>query len=297
MGEKEAPAPFSRKLPNAAPGSPRNWALHDRFLDLCERFRWKMADVRREIETVAASRLTAADERVLDCLADIALVEGNAPSIVVNQLAVMINDAEFASWATYQVGEEQKHFHAIRHYLHHVGHPLAAQHDEASYVAHQKGFLPDDFHDEHGCILINLFGETLNIHLYQVLAKHAEERVLKQLLLRLGRDERRHLQWFVEYFEMRSSENAAWVPSALRVLKRLLQLDTGARQDPQRHQGSGVDSYRRAANKLLHHGYSFEVVSRAVKEQWALLQRLFGAQLDIERRQFLARQMARPTAV
>jgi len=271
MRDGEAPPPFTRKLPNAAPGSPRNWALYDRFLDLCERFRWKMADVRREIATVAPARLTDDDQRVLDCLADIALVEGNAPSIVVNQLAVMINDAEFASWATYQVGEEQKHFHAIRHYLRHVGHPLAAQHDEASYVSHQKGFLPQDFQDEHGCILINLFG--------------------------MARDERRHLQWFIEYFEMRSAENVAFVPNALQVLKRLLELDRGPRQDPQRHQGSGVDSYRSAADKLLRNGYSFEVVARAVREQWALLERLFGATLDIQRRQFLARQMARPTAV
>lgn len=297
MRDGEAPPPFTRKLPNATPGSPRNWALYDRFLDLCERFRWKMADVRREIATVAPARLTDDDQRVLDCLADIALVEGNAPSIVVNQLAVMINDAEFASWATYQVGEEQKHFHAIRHYLRQVGHPLAAQHDEASYVSHQKGFLPQDFQDEHGCILINLFGETLNIHLYQVLAKHAAEPVLKQLLLRMARDERRHLQWFIEYFEMRSAEDVAFVPNALQVLKRLLELDRGPRQDPQRHQGSGVDSYRSAADKLLRNGYSFEVVARAVREQWALLERLFGATLDIQRRQFLARQMARPTAV
>jgi hypothetical protein len=287
---------FRRALPNAPPGSPDNWALFDRFLDLCERHRWKMADVRSEIESVDPRVLTENDLRVLDCVGEVALVEGNAPSIVVNQLAIMLHDAEFAAWATYQVGEEHKHFHAVRHYLARVGHPIAARHDEASWVRHQKGFQPDDFGDEHACILINVLGETLNIHLYQVLAERADEPVLKQLLLRISRDERRHLQWFLEYFAKRKQQDAGFVDKSLAALKRLLQLDDPSAQPPQRHQGSGVDSYLEAAGKLLRHGYSLEIVTRAAKEQWALVQDLFGPALDIERRQFLKRQMAYPTA-
>jgi len=295
MGEDSGGA-FRRVLPNAAPGSPLNWALYDRFLDLCEEHRWKMADVRREIETVDPGSLTEADLQVLDCLCEVALVEGNAPSIVVNQLAIMLHDAEFAAWATYQVGEEHKHFHAVRHYLTRVGHEMAARHEEASWVQHQKGFQPEDFGDEHACILINVFGETLNIHLYQVLAERAGEPVLKRLLQRIARDERRHLQYFLEYFERRAQQDPGFVDRSLVSLKRLLQLDEPSAQPPQRHQGSGVDSYLAAAGKLLRYGFSLEIVTRSVKEQWALVERLFGPALDIERRRFLKRQMAYPTA-
>lgn len=295
MGEDSGGA-LQRVLPNAAPGSPHNWALYDRFLDLCEQHRWKMADVRREIETVDPRSLTEADLRVLDCLCDVALVEGNAPSIVVNQLAIMLHDAEFAAWATYQVGEEHKHFHAVRHYLTRVGHPSAARHEEASWVQHQKGFQPADFGDEHACILINVFGEALNIHLYQVLAERADEPVLRRLLQRIARDERRHLQYFLEYFQRRAQQDAGFIARSQASLKQLLRLDDPSAQPPQRHQGSGVDSYLAAAGKLLRYGFSLEVVTRAVKEQWALLEELFGPALEIERRQFLKRQMAYPTA-
>src|SRR6266852_3149885 len=142
-------APFQKRLPNAQPEAPNNWALYDRFLDLCEAHRWKMADVRREIESVDPASLTDNDRKVIDCIGEVAVVEGNAPSIVVNQLAIMLYDAEYAAWATYQVGEESKHFHAIRHYCRHVGHPVTSEHSEANIAERQKGFDPNDFQDEY----------------------------------------------------------------------------------------------------------------------------------------------------
>src|SRR5947208_11665278 len=62
----------------------------------------------RSIESVDPATLTDNDRKVIDCIGDVAVVEGNAPSIIVNQLAIMLNDAEWASWATYQVGEEDR---------------------------------------------------------------------------------------------------------------------------------------------------------------------------------------------
>src|SRR5262245_25339164 len=104
---------------------------------MCERYRWRMEDVRRQIATVDPSRLSDNDRRVLDCVAEVAVVEGNAPSIIVNQLAIMMRDAEYSSFATYQVGEEQKHFHAIRHYIRQVGHAMAEAHSESSFARQQ----------------------------------------------------------------------------------------------------------------------------------------------------------------
>ena len=289
--------PFQLRLPNAAPDAPNNWSLFDEFFELCERHRWRMEDVRAEIAAVDPASLTENDRRVLDCVGEVAVVEGNAPSIVVNQLAIMLRDAEYASWSTYQVGEEAKHFHAIRHYCRHVGHEMAAAHGEAEWAARQKGFDAADFQDQYACILINLFGETLNIHLYQVLAANADEPVLKELLQRIARDERRHQQYFVRYFAKRAAEDPRFVEQSQSALKRMLKLDVAPERQPQQHQGTGVSSYLAATEKVLRYGYSLDIITRTVKEQWALLGELFGERLQIDRRQFYARQMARPSAV
>ncbi len=290
-------APFEKRLPNAAPEAEDNWALYDHFLDMCEAHRWKMADVRKEIESVDRTVLTGNDHKVIDCIGEVAIVEGNAPSIVVNQLAIMLYDAEFAAWATYQVGEESKHFHVIRHYCRHVGHQIAGQHGEASVAQRQKGFDPNDFQDEHAVVLINILGETLNIHLYQVLAGAADEPVLKGILQRIARDERRHQQWFIAYFLKRAAEDPGFVARALGALRRLLKVDEPPARGAQRHQGTGSANYLQATEKVLRYGYSLPIISRTVTEQWEVLTRCFGDVLDIDRRQFIVRQTARPSTI
>jgi hypothetical protein len=289
--------PFEKRLPNAEPEARNNWALYDHFLEACEAHRWKMADARKEIETVEPASLTENDRRVVDCIGEIAVVEGNAPSIVVNQLAIMLYDAEFAAWATYQVGEESKHFHVIRHYCRHVGHDIATLHGEANVAARQKGFIPDDFQDEHGVVLINIFGETLNIHLYQVLASRANEPVLKELLQRIFLDERRHQQWFVAYFRKRAAEDPAYVLRTLAALRRLIKIDEPPERGAQRHQGTGAVNYLHATEKVLRYGYSLAIIARTVREQWEMLEKCFGDRLDIDRRQFIVRQTARPSTI
>lgn len=290
-------APFQKRLPNSVPDAPDNWVLFDKFLDLCELHRWKMADVRGEIESVDPAVLSEKDRQVVDCIGEIAVVEGNAPSIVVNQLAIMLYDAEFAAWATYQVGEESKHFHVVRHYCHHVGHEIARQHCEANIAQVQKGFDPNDFQDEYAVILINLLGETLNIHLYQVLAGAADEPVLKSLLQRIARDERRHQQWFLAYFLKRAAAQPEFVSQARTSLRRLLKIDEPPDRGAQRHQGTGASNYLQATEKVLRYGYSLPIIARTVHEQWELLEKCFGTQLDIDRRQFIVRQTARPQTV
>jgi rubrerythrin len=289
--------PFRKKLPNARPDSPDNWSLYDRFLDLCEAHRWKMADVRKEIESVDPSSLTERDRQVVDCIAEVAVVEGNAPSIVANQLAIMLYDAEFASWATYQVGEEAKHFHCVRHYCRQVGHPMAAEHCEEKLSERQKGFDPNDFQDEYAVILINVFGETLNVHLYQVLAGAADEPVLKRMLQRMARDERRHLEWFVAYFKKHAADDPAFVTHALASLRRMLRIDDAPTRGMQQHQGTGAKNYLQATEKVVRYGFSLQVITKTVAEQWDHLTDCFGGALDIDRRQFIVRQMARPEVV
>ena len=289
--------PFQKRLPNADPEAGNNWALYDYFLDMCEAHRWKMADVRQAIETVDPRSLTENDQQVVDCVGEVAVVEGNAPSIVINQLAIMLYDAEFAAWATYQVGEEAKHFHVLRHYCRHVGHDIATLHGEASVAARQKGFDPTDFQDEYAVVLINIFGETLNIHLYQTLARHADEPVLKGLLERIARDERRHLQWFVAYFRKRAVQDPTYVGRALASLRRLIKIDEPPERSAQRHQGSGAVNYLHATEKVLRYGYSLAIIARTVREQWAVLEKCFGDELDIDRRQFIVRQTARPSTI
>ena len=286
--------PFEKRLPNADPGSPDNWALYDRFLDICEAHRWRMADVRRDIEAVDPASLTTNDHNVIDVLGEVAVVEGNAPSIVVNQLAIMLYDAEFSAWATYQVGEEAKHFHVVRHYCQHVGHPIAAQHGEESLARLQKGFDPNDFQDQYGVILINLLGETLNVHLYQVLAGAADEPVLKAILMRMVRDERRHQQWFAAYFRKRAERDPEFLSAALASLRKMLRLDTAPTRGPQQHQGTGALNYVAATEKLVRLGYATKVICRTVDEQWQQLQECFGDALDVDPREFRFRQMARP---
>jgi len=290
-------APFEKRLPNALPEAENNWALYDQFLDLCEAHRWKMTEVRQEIACVDRASLTQTDWKVVDCVGEIAVVEGNAPSIVVNQLAIMLYDSEFAAWATYQVGEESKHFHVIRHYCRHVGHAVASAHGEATIAARQKGFDPNDFQDEHAVVLINILGETLNIHVYQTLAAAADEPVLKGILQRIARDERRHQQWFVAYFLKRAAESSAFVPNALASLRRMLKVDEPPTRGAQRHQGTGSINYLQATEKVLRYGYSLKIISRTVNEQWVLLQKCFGDRLDIDRRQFIVRQSARPGTI
>jgi hypothetical protein len=290
-------APFQKRLPNSGADAPDNWALYDRYLELCEAHRWKMADVRQEIESVDPAILTNKDRQVVDCIGEIAVVEGNAPSIVVNQLAIMLYDAEFAAWATYQVGEESKHFHVIRHYCRHVGHEIARQHSEANIARVQKGFDPNDFQDEYAVVLINILGETLNIHLYQVLSGAADEPVLKSLLLRIARDERRHQQWFLAYFLKRAAAEPAFVANARASLHHLLRIDEPPARGAQRHQGTGAVNYLQATEKVLRYGYSLPIIARTVHEQWELLQKCFGAALDIDRRQFVVRQTARPQTI
>jgi len=290
-------APFEKRLPNASPEAPENWALYDQFLDMCEAHRWKMAEVRQEIASVDPASLTENDWKVVDCVGEVAVVEGNAPSIVVNQLAIMLYDAEYAAWGTYQVGEESKHFHVIRHYCQHVGHPIASQHGEASVAAGQKGFDPNDFGDEYAITLINILGETLNIHLYQVLAGVADEPVLKSILQRIARDERRHQQWFVAYFLKRAAENPAFILQALAALRRLVHIDEPPTRGAQRHQGTGSVNYLQATEKVLRYGYSLQIIARTVTEQWEVLKRCFGNVLDIDRRQFIVRQTARPNVI
>jgi rubrerythrin len=174
---------------------------------------------------------------------------------------------------------------------------MAALHGEASLAERQKGFDPSDFQDEFAVILINLLGETLNVHLYQVLAAAADEPVLKQLLLRLARDERRHQQWFSAYFHKRADGDPAYLARSLASLKRLLHLDGAPARGAQHHQGTGAKSYLQATDKVMRHGFSLQVISRTVDEQWKLLQDCFGAALDIDRRQFVVRQMARPRTI
>ena len=286
-----APAPFTQRHKNAPADDPTNWALYDQYLDLCEAHRWKMADVRAEIATVDPKTLTENDRKVIDCVGEVAVVEGNAPSIVVNQLALMLYDSEYASFATYQVGEEAKHFHSIRHYCRHVGHPIAARHGEAAVSERQKGFDPSDFGDAYACVLINLLGETLNIHLYQVLAENCDEPVLKKLLNRIALDERRHQQWFAMFFEKRAAADPAYVPSALESLRAMLGLDRRPEAREQRHQGTGVVNYIEATEKVIRYGYSLDIIARTVREQWQLIERCFGDALDIPRHAFYEHQI------
>ncbi len=294
---KSASEPFARRLPNAPPEATNNWSLYDSFLDLCEAHRWKMADVRKEIEAIDPTTLTARDHKIVDCIAEVAVVEGNAPSIITNQLALMLYDAEYATWATYQVGEEAKHFHVVRHYCRHVGHPMASEHTESKLAERQKGYDPSDFQDEYACILINIFGEILNLHLYQVLANNTDEPVLKSLLFRIARDERRHLQWFCAYFKKRVAEDPAYADRALVSLKQILKLGEAPVRGAQRHQGSGTQNYLQATEKVVRHGFSMAIIIKTVNEQWSTLEELFGPMLDIDRRQFIARQMARPDTI
>lgn len=303
MGQGNAPAretrpePFAWELPNDVAEIDDNWALYDQFLDLAESHRWKMSDVRTEIEGVDPASLTETDHKVVDCAGEIAIVEGNAPTIVVNQLAVMLFDAEFAAWATYQVGEEAKHFHVVRHYCRHVGHEMAAQHTEANVVMKQKAFDPEEYHDEHWVTLVNVLGETLNIHLYQQLAKIADEPVLKNLLHRISLDERRHQQWFVAYFNKRASTDDGYVDRALAALRVMIGLDAPPERNAQRHQGTGSVNYLQATEKVLRHGFSMPIIARTLREQWQILESCFGDRLDIDKRQFIARQTASASAV
>jgi len=209
----------------------------------------------------------------------------------------MLYDAEFAAWATYQVGEESKHFHVIRHYCHHVGHHITSQHGEATVAARQKGFDPNDFQDEYAVVLINILGETLNIHLYQVLARAADEPVLKGILERIARDERRHQQWFIAYFLKRAAADPGFVAHALASLRRLIKIGEPPARGAQRHQGSGSINYLQATEKVLRYGYSLRIISRTVTEQWDVLTKCFGNALDIDRRQFIVRQTARPSTI
>jgi hypothetical protein len=284
-------------LPNAAAEAENNWALFDHYLDMCEAHRWKMADVRKEIDSVDPAVLTENDRKVIDCIGEVAIVEGNAPSIVVNQLAIMLYDAEFAAWATYQVGEESKHFHVIRHYCRRAGHPIASQHGEANVAERQKGFDPSDFQDEYAVVLINILGETLNIHLYQTLAGAADEPVLKALLQRIARDERRHQQWFIAYFQKRAAGDPGFVARSLASLRCLLKFDEPPGRGAQRHQGTGSVNYLQATEKVLRYGYSLKIISRTVTEQWEVLTKCFGSALDIDRRRFIVRQTARPETI
>ncbi|MFO0554524.1 MAG: ferritin-like domain-containing protein [Polyangiaceae bacterium] len=286
--------PFKKPLPNAEAEANDNWELFDQFIDMCEGHRWKMSDVRAEIESVDPSKLTENDLKVIDCVGEVAVVEGNAPSIVVNQLAIMLLDAEFASWALYQAGEESKHFHVIRHYCRHVKHPISRQHGEASLVGLQKGYDPNDFIDQYGVILINILGETLNIHLYQALAGVTDEPVLKGLLQRIARDERRHLEWFVAYFRKRAAKDPAFVAAAQESLRSVLRLDEKAGQRAQQHQGTGAKNYVNAVAKVLKYGYASRVITRTVEEQWQQMKKCFGDALTIDKRQFFYWQMARP---
>lgn len=287
--------PFQKRdLPNAPPADESNWALFDQFLDICETHRWRMCDVRREIEAVDPATLTPKDLRVVDCVGEVAVVEGNAPSIVVNQLAIMLYDAEFSAWASYQVGEEAKHFHVIRHYCRHVGHPVSSLHAEQRLCDVQKGYDPNDFQDEYAVILINALGETLNVHLYQTLAAEAEEPVLQGILQRLARDERRHQQWFIAYFRKRAAADPGYVGRALASLKRVLRLHQAPVRGAQQHQGTGASNYLSATRKVLDYGYAPRIILRTVDEQWELLTKLFGAALDIDQREFRFRQMAKP---
>lgn len=286
--------PFHKQLPNAEPEAADNWALFDQFLDICEGHRWRMSDVRTEIESVDSAKLTTNDLRVIDCVGEVAVVEGNAPSIVVNQLAIMLLDAEFSAWALYQAGEESKHFHVIRHYCRHVNHPISKQHGEASLVTLQKGFDPNDFQDQYAVILINILGETLNIHLYQALAAIADEPVLKSLLQRIARDERRHQQWFIAYFLKRAAQDPSFVANAQKALRNVLRLDDRPAQKAQHHQGTGARNYVLAVNKLLKYGYASRIITRTTEEQWQIVNKCFGDQLGIDKRQFFYWQMARP---
>lgn len=297
LGRDARPDPFTWQLPNPVDEATDNWALYDRFLDLAEAHRWKMSDVRREIEGVDPQSLTEADHKVVDCIGEIAIVEGNAPTIVVNQLSVMLFDAEFAAWATYQVGEESKHFHVVRHYCRHVGHPMAEAHTEANVVSRQKGFDPEEYQDEHWVTLVNLLGETLNIHLYQQLGKIADEPVLKELLHRISLDERRHQQWFVAYFKKRASSDASYIDRALAALRVMIGIDAPPERNAQRHQGTGSVNYLQATEKVLRHGFSMPIIARTLREQWQVLESCFGDRLDIDKRQFISRQTASASAV
>lgn len=291
------PAPFRWQLPNTVADGDEDWALYDQFLDLAESHRWRMSDVRSEIEGVDPESLTAMDHKVVDCVGEIAIVEGNAPTIVVNQLSVMLFDAEFAAWATYQVGEEAKHFHVVRHYCRHVGHEMAAEHTEANVVKKQKPFDPDEYRDEYWVTLVNVLGETLNIHLYQQLAKIADEPVLKELLHRISLDERRHQQWFVAYFKKRAATDEGYVDRALEALRVMIGLDAPPERNAQRHQGTGSVNYVQATEKVLRHGFSLPIIARTLREQWQILESCFGDRLDIDKRQFISRQTASASAI
>jgi hypothetical protein len=89
-----------KRLTNAAPNAPDNWALYDQFLEMCE----------APLEDVGLRR--GSNRSIKSALSENSLsgrlrrrggvVEGSAPTIVVNQLAIMLHDAEFAAWATYR---------------------------------------------------------------------------------------------------------------------------------------------------------------------------------------------------
>lgn len=293
----DRPRPFAWRLPNAVAEASDNWALYDKFLDLAESHRWKMSDIRREIATVEPASLTEADHKVVDCIGEIAIVEGNAPTIVVNQLSVMLFDAEFAAWATHQVGEESKHFHVVRHYCEHVGHEMAAEHTEAGVVRKQKAFDPEEYRNEHWVTLVNLLGETLNVHLYQQLSKVADEPVLKSLLHRISLDERRHQQWFAAYFKKRAATDPGYVAGARAALREMIGIDAPPERNAQRHQGTGSVNYLQATEKVLRHGFSLPIIARTLREQWQLLESCFGDELNVDRRQFIARQTARASEI
>ena len=84
---------------------------------------------------------------------------------------------------------------------------------------------------------------------------------------------------------------------ALASLRRMLRIDEPPTRGAQQHQGTGAVNYMQATEKVLRYGYSMQIITKTVDEQWESLQNCYGAALDIDRRQFLVRQMARPRAI
>jgi hypothetical protein len=48
---------------------------------------------------------------------------------------------------------------------------------------------------------------------------------------------------------------------------------------------------------VLRYGFAAKIITRAVNEQWELLQKCFGDRLDVDPREFRFRQMVRPRTV
>jgi hypothetical protein len=138
--------------------------------------------------------------------------ESNVIAAVHGFLNEFIDDYDFSTFAVVWGYQEVQHHYAFKSWLAAIGEAVEDTKVEAMRAPYAPGTTPS------ATLATNIISELTVNHLYRRIATAVDEPVLKDVLLKAGRDEAGHAREFIHFCRQRLVRRPEEIPSVLETL-------------------------------------------------------------------------------